>query len=111
MRMHHLKNFLKTKTCCKNPDNLCTIDLILISCPRSFQNKTVFEIWLFDFHKLTVTVLEQYFTKKKHKLVSYRESNNFQNVFWAELDNEARNYDLKNMEYQRFLNMSTETLH
>ena len=31
--------------------------------------------------------------------------------FWAELDNEARNYDLKNMEYQRFLNMSTETLY
>ena len=109
--MHHLKKFLKAKACYNNPDNLYTIDLILKRCPRSFQNSNIFEIWLFVFHKLIVTVVEQYFPKQKHKVVSYWGNNNFQNdAYWVELDDEVRNYDLKNMEYQYFLNIFTEAL-
>lgn len=67
MLMHYLKNFLKAKTCYKNHDNLSTIDSILKSCPEVFKIE-VFKIWPFVFHKLIVTVLEQYFPKQNHKV-------------------------------------------
>ena len=43
----------------KNPDNPLCIDLILTKSPRSFQDRSVFEI---------ITVLKQYFPKSKPKI-------------------------------------------
>ena len=57
---------------------------------------------LSDFHKLTTTVLKQYFPKPKPKIVNYRDYRNFRNdEFRAELDN---------IEYQHFLNIFIEIL-
>ena len=72
MSVHNLKILIKQKTCFKNPENPTCIDLILINSPRSFQNSSVFETGLSDFHKLTITVLKQYFRNLKPKMVNYR---------------------------------------
>ena len=61
MSTYNLKSLVKYKTCFKNPDNTSDIDLILTNYPRSFQDSSMFETELSDFHKLTTTVLKQYF--------------------------------------------------
>ena len=111
MSVHNLKSLIKQKTCFKNPENPARIDLILTNSPRSFQNSSVFETGLSDFHKLTITVVKQYFPKLKPKVVNYRDYRNFRNnEFRAELDNEMLKHDLGNMEYQHFLNIFIEIL-
>ena len=95
----------------KTAENSAYIDLILTNSPRSFQNSSVFETGLSDFHKLTITVLKQYFPKLKPKVVNYRDYQNFRNnEFRAELDNEMLKHHLGNMEYQHFLNIFIEIL-
>lgn len=56
-----------------------------------------------DFHKLTTTVLKQYFPKLKPKVVKYRKFRN--DEFSAELDNEISKHDINNVEYQHFFNI------
>ena len=58
---YHLKSLVKQKSCFKNPDNPSCIDLILTKSLQSFQCSSVFETGFSDFHKLTTTVLKQYF--------------------------------------------------
>ena len=71
----------------------------------------MFETGLSDFHKLTTTVLKQYFPKPKPKIVNYRDYRNFRNdEFRAELDNEILKHDINNIEYQHFLNIFIEIL-
>ena len=53
MCTYNLKSLLKQKICFKNPDNPSCINLILTNSPRSFQDSSVFETGLSDFHKLT----------------------------------------------------------
>ena len=107
----NLKSLVKQKTCFKNTDNSSCIELILTNSPRSFQDSSLFEAGLSDFHKLTITVLKQYFPKPKPKIVNYRDYRNFQNdKFRAELDNEILKRDISNIEYQHFLNIFIEIL-
>ena len=73
MSVHNLKTLIKRKSCFKSPENPTCIDLILTNSPRSFQNSSVFETGLSDFHKLTITVLKQYFPKLKPKVANYRD--------------------------------------
>ena len=111
MSVHKVETLIKQKTCFKNPENPSCIDLILTNSPRSFQNSSVFETGLSDFHKHTITVLKQYFPKLKPKVVNYRDYQNFQNnEFRAELDNEMSKHDLRNMGYQHFLNIFIDIL-
>ena len=71
----------------------------------------MFETGLSDFHKLTTTVLKQYFPKPKPKIVNYGDYRNFRNdEFRAELDNEILKHDINNIEYQRFLKIFIEIL-
>ena len=71
----------------------------------------MFETGLSDFHKLTTTVLKQYFPKAKPKIVNYRDYRNFRNnEFRAELDNGILKLDINNIEYQHFLNIFIEIL-
>ena len=53
---YNFKNLVSTATCFKNIDHPSCIDLILTNKSRSFQNTTVIETGLSDFHKLTVTI-------------------------------------------------------
>ena len=78
----------------------------------STTDSSVFETGLSDFHKLTTTVLKQYFPKPKPKTVNYRDYRNFRNdEFRAELDNKILKYDINNIEYQHFLNIFIDVLH
>ena len=111
MNLYNLRNLVKQKTCFKNPENPSCVDLILTNSPRSFQNSNVFETELSDFHKLTTTVLKQYFPKLKPKVVNYRDYRKFHNEeFSALLDNEILKHDISNMEYQHFFNIFIEVL-
>ena len=97
-----LKNLVKQKTCYKNPDNPSCIDLILTNCHRSFQNTNAFDTGVSDFYKMTVPV----FHKQKPNIVSYRSYKRFRNnSFRTELDKELLKYDLRNIEYERFINV------
>ena len=104
LNMYSLKNLVSQKTCFKNPENPSRIDLVLTIYSRSFQNTGVFETGLPYFHKLTFTVLRQYYPKQKPKVMFYRKYKNLSNnLFRRELENELSNYDINNMEYDIFL--------
>ena len=72
LNMYSLKNLVSQKACFKTPKNPSCIDLILTNCSQSFQNFGIFETGLSDIHKLTFTVLKQYYPKQKPKVVLYR---------------------------------------
>ena len=111
MSVYYLRNLVKQKTCFKNPENPSCIDVVLTNSPRSFQSSNFFETGLSDFHKLTTTVLKQYFPKLKSKIVNYRDYRKFRNdEFRAEIDNKILKHDINNMEYQHFLNIFTDIL-
>ena len=55
--IYDLKSLIKEPTCHENPNKLFCIDLILTNKPRSFQQSCVIETGLFDFHKMTVTIM------------------------------------------------------
>ena len=52
----------------KNPDNLSITDLMLKNFHRSFQNSR--EIGLFEFFRMTITVLKTYFKKGTPKQIA-----------------------------------------
>ena len=74
---YNLKSLIKKPKCFKIPDHPTSIDLILTNRQKSFQNSTIIETGLSDFHKLTVTVLKSYFKKRKPKELIYRDFKNF----------------------------------
>ena len=111
MSVYSIRNLVKQKTCFKNPENPSCIDLTLTNSPRSFQSSNVFETGLSDFHKLTTTVLKQYFPKLKPKVVNYRDYRKFRNDgFRAQRDCEILKHDINNMEYQHFHNTKNKEI-
>ena len=76
---YSLKSLIKNPTCFKKPDNPICIDLILTNRQKCFQNSTIIETGLSDFHKLTITVLKSYFKKMKPKELIYHDFKNFSN--------------------------------
>ena len=65
-------SLIKQPTCFKNPENPSCIDLILTNKPRSFQPKCFIETGLFDFHRMTLSVLKMHFQKLPPKIIKYR---------------------------------------
>ena len=47
----NLKSLIKKHVCFKNPGNTTCMDLILTNRQKFFQNSTIIETELFDFHK------------------------------------------------------------
>ena len=70
--LNGLKNLINKPTCYKNSEKPTCIDLILTNQPTLFQNNTVFETGLSDFHLLTVTEFEISFQKCKSHIITYR---------------------------------------
>ena len=68
--LYKLKNLIKVPTCFKDPGNPKTTDLMLKNSVGSFQNSCALEIGLYNFHKMTVTVLKSYREKKQPKIIS-----------------------------------------
>ena len=104
MSVYDLGNLVKQKICFKN-------QLLFTNSPQSFLNSSVFKTALSDFHKLTTTVLKQYFSNLKAKVVKNRDYRKFRyDEFVSELDNEILKHDTNNTKYQHFLNIFIETL-
>ena len=82
--MYGLENLIKENTCFKSLENPSSIDLILTNKKRSFQNSTVVETGLSDFHKMTVTVMKKYFKKKEPIIIKYHDRKNFDAVKFRE---------------------------
>ena len=69
--IYNTKN-IKEKTCFKNPENPTCIGLILTNRPRSFQDSTVVETGLSDFHKMCVTVMKMYRSRQRPSVINDR---------------------------------------
>ena len=74
---YNLSSLIKEKTCFKSVENPTCTDLILTNRHQSFQNSSVIETGLSDFHKLTITVLKTTLRKKPPKIISYRNYKKF----------------------------------
>ena len=75
--MHNLKNPIKEPTCFKNPEKPTIIDLILTNKSKYFQHSCTYQTGIFDFHKMTITVMKVIFKKQKPKIIFHRNYNNF----------------------------------
>ena len=78
--IYNTKNFIKEKTFFKNPENPTCVDLILTNRPRSFQDSTVVETGLSDFHKMCVTVMKMYHCQQRPSVITYRKFKDFSNI-------------------------------
>ena len=76
---YDLSSLIKVPTCYKNPEKPSCIDLILTNRPKSFQNSSVVETGLSDFHKMTLTVMKTTFEKLKPRVCYFRNWNEFCN--------------------------------
>ena len=66
---YDLSSFIKVPTCYKNPEKSPCIDLLLTNRHKSFQNFSVVETQLSDFHKMTETVMKTTFEKLKLRVL------------------------------------------
>ena len=73
----NIKSLVKEKTCFKSMENPSCIDLFLTNSVHSFQNTTVVETGLSDFHKMAVTVMKTTFPKAEPQVHYYRDYKNF----------------------------------
>ena len=71
--LNDLTNLIDQPTCYKNPDKPTSIDLILTNYPNFFQQNSVFEKGLSEFHKMVVTELKMGFQKLEPQIVAYRD--------------------------------------
>ena len=69
--IYNCQNIIKDKTCFKNPHNPSCVDLSITNRPKSFQNSTVIETGLSDFHKMPLTVIKVFLKKQRPKIVRY----------------------------------------
>ena len=76
---YSLSSVIKEPTCYKNPASPSSIDRILTNSPRSFQNSSVVETDLSDFHRIIATFLKTAFQKLSAKIRSYRGCSRFDN--------------------------------
>ena len=77
--LYNLINLINKATCYKNANNPSCIDLLLTNFPKYFQNSSVIERGLSDFHKMVVTVVQTNFRKLEPKMINYRNYRYFSN--------------------------------
>ena len=71
--LNDLTNLVDEPTCYKNSDKPTCIDLILTNYPNFFQQNSVFEKRLSEFHMMVVTELKMGFQKLEPQIVAYRD--------------------------------------
>ena len=92
--IYNNKNIIKEKTCFENPENPTCVDLILTNRPRSFQDSTVVETGLSDFHKMCVTVMKIHHCKQRPSVITYRKFKNFSNIeFMKDLEEHLTKFE------------------
>ena len=76
--LYSFTSLINKPTCLINPSKVTCIYLILRYHPKFFQNTTVIETGLSDFHKMVVTIMKT-FCKFKPEITSYSKYKNFSN--------------------------------
>ena len=99
--VYNCQNIIKDKTCFKNPHNSSCVDLFITNRPKNFQNTTVIETGLSNFHKMSLTVLKVFYKNQRPKIVRYQNYRNFVKELFI---NELRN----NIEHKFCQNQSLE---
>ena len=109
--IYNLKSLIKVPTCFKSTENPSCIDLMLTNRPHSFQNSTVIETGLSDFHLLTVTVLKTTFKKMPPKVIKYRKFKNYSHFhFQEELKFSLNGIDLNQISNDEYVSLLMEIL-
>ena len=86
---HNLKTLIKKPACYKNPNKTLSIDLMMTNKPRSLKHPCAIETGLYDFCKMTITVVKATFEKLQLTVINYRSYKYFENArFRADLFSE-----------------------
>ena len=110
---YDLSSLIKVPTCYKNPEKPSCIDLLLTNRSKSFQNSSVVETGLSDFHKMTVTVRKTTFEKLKPRVCYFMNWSEFYNEkFRAQLLTKLslENFNNSSNGINKFLEMCVNTL-
>ena len=100
---YSLKNLVKEPTCFKNIHKPTCIDLILTNRVLYFQNTTVFETGLSDFHKLVITIMKSTYQKQTPNIIQYRSYKKFvEKIFRNDLYSSMIELDVNTFTYQKF---------
>ena len=75
----NLKWLIRVPLCYKNANKPPCIDVTLAKSQRSFQSCYAIETVLFDFDRMTVTLMKTSFWKLKPKVINYRNYKRFCN--------------------------------
>ena len=86
-----LSNLVTDKTCFTKGYS-SSIDVLLTNKPRCFQNTTVFETGLNDFHGLVSTLMRTHIPRLKPKVIKYRSYKKFDPVRFLQ---DVKNTDFK----------------
>ena len=107
--LFNLASLIKTPTCFKSIANPSCIDLILTNRQHNFQNSTIVETGLSDFHKLVVTVMKTSFRKKPPKVIKYRNFKQFSQIhFRNEFNHFLLGIDLKQISNDNYVSLFME---
>ena len=113
-KTYDLSSLIKVPTCYKNPEKPSCIDLlVLTNKPKSFQNSSVVETGLSDFHKMAVTVMKTTFEKLKPKVSYFKKWNELYNwKFRTQLFTKLslENFNNSSNGINKFLEMCVNTL-
>ena len=108
---YNLSSLIRESTCYKNPENPSCTDLFLTNSPNSFQNSSVVETGLSDFHRMIVTVMKTSFHRLLPKIRHYRDYSNYDNnLFRVSLCNELSKLNIEVIDLNKFISVFIDTL-
>ena len=108
---YNLSSLIRESTCYKNPENPSCIDLFLMNSPNSFQNSSVVETGLSDFHRMIVTVMKTSFKRLPLKVRHYRDYSNYDNnIFCVSLFDELPKLNIEAIDLNKFITVCIDTL-
>ena len=93
------ENIIKENTCFKNPANPSYIDLFLTNRPACFHSSVNIETGLFNFHKMSLSMMKVFCKKRPPNIVRYCNYNNFNNKVFI---NDLNEYFTENTEFLSF---------
>ena len=108
---YNLSSLIRESTCYKNPENPSYIDIFLTNSPNSFQNSSVVETGLSDFHRMIVTVMKTSFQRLLSKIRHYRDYSSYDNnIFRDSLFNELSKLNIEALDLNKFVTICIDTL-
>ena len=111
--LYNLTCLINKATCYKNLNKPSCIDLPLTNFLKNFQNSSVIEARLSDFHQMVITVIKTNFGKLEPKIIYYRNYRYFSNDRFRErVTFESSKVVLENNDkgFNKFLGICKEVL-